>query len=79
MSLLKNIYFLSLVGGILSTVVSLIDSKISKVEKNKNDYLKCFIISTLISLLLLFIYDNGNSIEIISDLNEEIDIGNPGF
>ena len=77
MESLSNIYMLSLLGGIISCLVTYIEAKINKENRSRKVYLKIFILSSIVSLLLLFLAQNipKNKLEI----NQDILTGNPGF
>ena len=77
MESLSNVYVLSLLSGLISCIVTFADAKIYNIDKSKNVYLKIFILSTLLSLIVLFISQNYSPGKL--GVNQDILTGNPDF
>lgn len=71
---LKNSFILSIIAGFLITLFSIIDGKLNKSSKSKSEYIRLFIISSIITYCLLPFYHIPKKI-----LKEVIDAGPPSF
>ena len=62
-SFLNNPIISGILGGIISIILFNIDSKITKIKKEKKEYIKIFIVTTLIvgTIIYLLNIDNINS------------------
>ena len=61
-SFLNNPIFSGIFGGIISIILFYIDSKITKVKKEKKEYIKIFLVTTIIigTIIYLLNIDNIN-------------------
>ena len=77
MSELINPYSLSLISGLISVMISYIDNSRNKQNRKISDYLKLFILVSVIILLVIYIYDTQLGKQIFD--NQDILTGNPDF
>ena len=71
---LKSSFMLAIIAGLLITIISVIDSKINKTSKSKSEYVRLFIISSIVVYCLLPFYHVPKAI-----LKEIIDTNPPKF
>ena len=77
---LKSPYCLAFLTGIVSVLLSYIDNRINKQNRTSNDYLKLFIMISILTILVLFGYDYIGKINDMSlDKSQVILTGNPNF
>jgi len=78
---LKNPYSFALLAGFIGSTVSFIENKVYKTEESGNYYLKTFIFITILTLVILFLYDSVKFTQLqgISLNNQDILTGDPGF
>jgi len=77
-----NHYVLSLLSGLIGSVLYFIDAKITGAQRTKFDYIKMLILITLSSLVSLMIYKNGGILSGGSSFHkplQEIRTGVPTF
>ena len=60
LNLLNNHYFSGILCGILSVILFIIDSKITRKPKEKKEYIKIFVITGVIVGTLIYLINIGN-------------------
>ena len=72
---LCNPFTFSILTASIHTFMIWLENKIYKIEKPKKEYFKSFILVSIISLVILFLYDSINT------TSKDLDIytGAPGF
>ena len=73
----KSPYCLAFVTGIVRVVISYVDNKSNKKNREMNDYLKLFILVSLSVLICLFLKDHLNSDNTLT--SQKILTGTPSF
>jgi len=77
MSEFINPYSLSFIAGFVSVIISYIDSKRNRYNRQLHDYLKLCMLVSIITLVVIYIYDTMGGTNIFD--KQEILTGNPTF